>query len=132
MLWEEKHGGIWSVDLDYGDTLVFVRHVPTVDLIAYLFRRNDDDMYVASVWRKTHYRKWRLPFWTAIEPAEAFATEHEADIYLTELIGTQEAEEQSSPQGHRYESDEFAPMEEQAIEADNVVYLFPNGSKQRP
>jgi len=37
MLWEEKNGGIWSVDLDYGDTLVFVRHVPTVDLIAYLF-----------------------------------------------------------------------------------------------
>ncbi|HEY9130655.1 MAG TPA: hypothetical protein VIM98_02765 [Dyella sp.] len=131
MLWEEKHGGIWSVDVDYGDTLIFARHLPAADLIAYLFRRSDG-MYVASIWRKTHYRKWRLPFWTSVEPAESFATEQEADVYLTELIGKLEAEDQLAPTTPRYESDEFAPMEEQTIEADNVVFLFPPGSRQRP
>ncbi|HEX7815113.1 hypothetical protein [Dyella sp.] len=131
MPWEEMHGGIWSAELDYGDDVVFIRHVVSADLIAYLYRR-EDRTYVASVWRKTHYRKWRLPFWTAVEPAETFTSERQADLYLTELVGALAADERSGRPGIRYESEDFAPMGEQAIDNGNVVYLFPPRPRGKP
>ena len=124
MLWEEKHGGIWSAELNIGDDVVFTRHVPSADLIAYLVHSRKQG-YIASVWRKTHYRKWRLPFWIPAEPPATFASEAEADAYLAELIGTLEADAREQLAARPHKSEDLVDMPASTLPANNVVYLFP-------
>lgn len=81
MSWDEKYGGIWDVQLRDGESIHSERHLPDRDLVALVIRRVDG-WFAVAVLQKVADPQWRLPFWTAIEPAAVVATQADADSYL--------------------------------------------------
>ncbi|WP_199101120.1 hypothetical protein [Dyella sp. ASV21] len=85
MAWEERYGGIWNLSLRQGDSVLFERYLPDLELVTVVVNRADG-LLSASVLKKGHDRQWRLPFWSTAEAPAVVETMADADRYFEAAI----------------------------------------------
>lgn len=85
MAWEERYGGIWNLSLRQGDSVLFERYLPDLDLVTVVVNRADG-LLSASILKKGHDPQWRLPFWGVAEAPTVVETMADADRYFEAAI----------------------------------------------
>ncbi|HET6553785.1 MAG TPA: hypothetical protein VFG49_09630 [Dyella sp.] len=85
MAWEERYGGIWNLSLCQGDSVLFERYLPDLELVTVVVNRADG-LLSACVLKKGHDPQWRLPFWSTAEAPAVVETMADADRYFEAAI----------------------------------------------